>query len=303
MADPIVPFYRLGLVGYPLGHSLSPAMHRAALQASRLPGAYDLYPVPPEDTATLEALVDCLKAGEIHGLNVTIPLKQKLALLVDGLSPAARAIGAVNTLACRAGQVIGENTDAAGFLSELHRLYPSGGLEAQNRERRALVLGAGGAARAVVHALSQDGWQVTVAARRPEQASELAAQLSADRRDRVQPIRLDAASLSRLGQVDLLVNATPLGMPPHVASNPWPDETPLPASATVYDLIYNPAETALLRLARLGGHRAADGAGMLVEQAALSFELWTGCPAPREVMRRALAAALSDHQTSAEITS
>lgn len=302
MVDPIVSFYRLGLVGYPLGHSLSPALHRAALRASRLVGAYDLYTVPPEDTLALEALVARLKAGEIHGLNVTIPHKQKLALLVDGLSPAARAIGAVNTLTCHAGQVIGENTDAAGFLSELRRLFPPGGPEAQDQERRALVLGAGGAARAVVHTLFQAGWQVIVAARRPEQASHLAEQLSSDRQVRVQPIRLDVTCLARLGQVDLLVNATPLGMPPYLASSPWPEETSLPASAAVYDLVYNPAETVLLRRARLEGHPAAGGAGMLVEQAALAFELWTGCPAPREVMRRALAAALSDHQTSAEIT-
>jgi shikimate dehydrogenase len=234
---------------------------------------------------------------------VTIPHKQVMALLVDRLSPAARAIGAVNTLACRDDRVIGENTDAAGFLSELRQLFPPGQPDAPSQMRRALVLGAGGAARAVVYALSQSGWQVVVAARRLERASELVVGLSTARQGQLQPIRLEAAQLSRLGPLDLLVNATPLGMYPHAAASPWPDEVPLPASAVVYDLVYNPAETTLLRRARLAGLLAVGGAGMLIEQAALSFELWTGHPAPREIMRQALAAALATDYASAKRTS
>jgi shikimate dehydrogenase len=298
MADPSVPFHRLGLIGYPLGHSLSPVMHRAALGASRLGGAYHLYPIPAGDKAALTELVARLRTGEIGGLNVTIPHKQMMALLVDQLSPAAQAIGAVNTLIRRDGRVIGENTDAAGFLSELRQLFPPGQPDAVNQRRPALVLGAGGAARAVVYALSQAGWQVVVAARRLEGASELAAQLSTTRQIPLQPIRLEATQLSRLGPLDLLVNATPLGMYPHVAASPWPDEIPLPESAVVYDLVYNPAETALLRRARLAGLQAVGGAGMLVEQAALSFELWTGRPALREIMRQELAAALATDYAS-----
>jgi shikimate dehydrogenase len=303
MADPNLPFYQLGLIGYPLGHSLSPLLHGAALDACRLGGVYHLYPIPPVDTRELAGLVARLRAGEISGLNVTIPHKQQLALLVDRLSPAAHAIGAVNTLACVDGRVIGENTDAAGFLSELRQLLNPGGPDAQNQKRRALVLGAGGAARAVVYALSQAGWQVVVAARRLKRASELAAGLSTPHQGQLQPIRLEAAQLSRLNDLDLLVNATPLGMHPQVAASPWPDEVPLPESAVVYDLVYNPAETALLRRARLSGLPAVGGAGMLVEQAALSFELWTGRPAPREIMRQQLAAALDTDYASEKRTS
>jgi shikimate dehydrogenase len=290
----------LGLTGYPLGHSLSPRLHQAALRAAGLEGAYRLYPVPPlpEGRAALEALLERLRRGELHGLNVTIPHKQSALPLLDALSPAAQAIGAVNTLWLRDGCLWGDNTDAAGFAADLAR-----GLPAEPAEKQALVLGAGGAARAVIAALLQAGWRVTLAARRVEQAQALAAALF--------PLAHPSASITAISlstlfssihkhqfsifnlHFALLVNTTPLGMHPHEQASPWHPNLPLPRGALVYDLVYNPAETMLARQARRQGLRAVTGAGMLVEQAALAFERWTGVLASREAMRAAIEEALS----------
>ena len=133
--------YKLGLIGYPLGHSLSPVLHQTALAEAGLSGKYELYPVPPlpEGQQDLEAMLDRLRSGELHGLNVTIPHKQSVLPLVDDLSPSAAAMGAVNTLYMRSGQLIGDNTDAPGFWADLSHLPIQ-------KAETALVLGAGGAA-------------------------------------------------------------------------------------------------------------------------------------------------------------
>ncbi len=273
-------FLRLGLTGWPLGHSLSPRLHAAALRALELPGEYRLYPAPPlpQGEEALAQLLGNLRRGELYGLNVTIPHKQSVLPLLDELAPAACAIGAANTLWMRAGRLVGENTDAPGFLADLKRL----GFEAAPGERRALVLGAGGAARAVVYALAQAGWQVRVAARRVEQAAGLA-ELS----ERVAALLWQPAALVE-EPCALLVNATPLGMFPQTDASPWPEELPFPAGVAVYDLVYNPAETRLVRAARAAGLRAANGLGMLVEQAALAFEVWTGRAVPRRALWEAV---------------
>ncbi len=254
-------------------------MHNAALAALGLAGEYRLYPAPPlpDGAAALTALAGDLRAGRLHGLNVTIPHKQAVLPLVDSLSETARRIGAVNTLWARSGALQGENTDAPGFLADLQARFglPVG---------RALVLGAGGSARAVVYALADAGWRVCVAARRLEQAAGLAASLGG--RD-ARACALEPGALSAEQGVDLIVNTTPLGMAPHTGVSPWPDGLPFPKSAAVYDLVYNPRETRLLADARRAGLAASGGLGMLVEQAALSLELWTGCSAPREVMYNA----------------
>ena len=133
--------YRLGLTGFPLEHSLSPRLHMAALQACGLEGEYRLYPVPPDDEAGLNELLEHVRSGGMHGLNVTIPHKRSVLPLLDEVSETARAIGAVNTIYARDGVLVGENTDAAGFLSDLERWIPvqePGGVATQ-----ALVLGAG----------------------------------------------------------------------------------------------------------------------------------------------------------------
>ena len=153
----------LGLIGYPLSHSLSPQLHAAAFQALKLDGEYRLYPVAPNDNQGLAKLAQRLRLGKLQGLNVTIPHKQAILPLLDKLTPSAQAIGAVNTLYLKGDRLIGHNTDAPGFLSDLHNSFGQ-----PTVEKNALVLGAGGAARAVVYALLTDGWNVTLAVRRAD---------------------------------------------------------------------------------------------------------------------------------------
>jgi shikimate dehydrogenase len=273
--------YHLGLIGYPLGHSRSPDLHHAALAAAGLAGEYSLYSIPPEGAEQKVAgLVNDLRAGRLAGLNVTIPHKRIALACADRLSEVARAAGAVNTLYRDADNlaVIGDNTDVPGFLRDVQKLVGKGNASA-------LVLGAGGSARAVVYALAQAGWQVTILARRIEQAEALVLDLGLSQI----PLRVGWLSHDTLASAccNLLINTTPLGMFPHSESCPWPEDLSLPNGAAVYDLVYNPRETILLRRARAGGHPAANGSGMLIAQAALAFQIWTGLEAPFEVMERA----------------
>jgi shikimate dehydrogenase len=279
------PAFRLGLIGYPLGHSLSPRLHRVALAACHLDGDYRLYPIPPgtERLDQLHTLLEQLRQDELHGLNVTIPLKQEVLPLLDNLAPAAQAIGAVNTIYSQEGRLVGDNTDAPAFLADLEEVFPGLGIP----EHPALVLGAGGAARAVTYALLQSGWQVVVAARRLEQARELIQSFCPSKDIRqLSAICLDRAAIeAQAPGISLIVNTTPAGMTPHEADSPWPEDLPFPDGAFVYDLVYNPAQTRLVREARQAGLPAANGMGMLVEQAALAFERWTGQVPPRQAMR------------------
>jgi len=274
---------RLGLIGYPLSHSLSPRLHAAAFAAVGLDGEYHLYPVAPDDNAGLAQLTTRIRKGELQGLNVTIPHKQTVIPLLDDLTPFAQAIGAVNTLFLKDNKLIGHNTDAPGFLSDLHKAAPKG-----FSEKKALVLGAGGAARAVVYALLRDDWGVTLAVRRAdvEQAAALMASMKRDAGDRFHhPVLLEAGELSPLVDgIRLIVNATPIGMFPVVGNSPWPDGLLFPRCAVVYDLVYNPRETMFIQQARAAGLHTASGIGMLVEQASLSFETWTGRVPPRDGM-------------------
>jgi shikimate dehydrogenase len=275
----------LGLVGWPLGHSLSPRLHNAALAALNLPGEYRLYPVPPfpEGQAHLADLLDQVRKGALDGLNVTIPHKQNVLSLLDDLTPTAAAIGAANLIFMKAGRLTGDNADAAGFLADLQH---NGLADPISGSRTALVLGAGGSTRAVVYALIHAGWQVWIAARRIEQASALVASLQISG-PALHVLRLEAEALS--GAYGLIVNTTPLGMSPDVETCPWPAGLPFPPGAGVYDLVYNPFETTLVRQARAAGLHAANGLGMLVNQAAIAFETWTGQPAPLDAMWAAVA--------------
>lgn len=280
--------YQLGLTGYPLDHSLSPMLHRQALHFHGLTGDYRLYSIPPapEGRPALAGLLSRLRTGSLHGLNVTIPHKQVVIDFLDELTPVARRIGAVNTIFLRDGRLVGDNTDASGFLSDLLRFLEGSDPSQGEGPRQALVLGAGGAARAVAYALVTSRWKVTLAARRLEQAQEAAAWLG---EAWIKPALLQPAALIELAPLALIVNATPLGMAPDVLENPWPAGVPLPRLASVYDLVYNPLQTVLVRTALESGLRATTGLGMLVDQAALSFEHWTGKPAPRLQMRQAAA--------------
>jgi shikimate dehydrogenase len=280
---------QLGLIGYPLGHSLSPKIHGAALKACGLEGNYSLFPILPDDKQGLKDLVDRIRSGEICGLNVTIPHKKNVIELLDALTPAAQAIGAVNTVYLHDRKLVGGNTDAPGFLSDLKKILDS---ERSNFQipmqgqidvlsKNALVLGAGGSARAIVCALVYDGWRVTIAARRIEQAQELAGRF-----DGVDIMELNFQAFQP-SPFHLIVNTTPVGMTPNIDQSPWPGNLPFPA-AVIYDLVYNPRETKLVKDAREQGLQAATGLGMLIEQAALAFEIWTGHHLQRDILRNAV---------------
>ena len=269
--------FRFGLIGYPLKHSLSPLLHQAALRAAGLQGEYSLFEVPPSEAdVRLPRLLATLRRGLLHGLNVTIPYKQRVMAWVDDLTDAARACGAVNTLYVVRGRVVGHNTDAAGFWEDIRQRLPM----VQKGPWRGLVLGAGGAARAVVYTLLKQGWPVHVVARRMEQARNLAGHFQ---RQGLGPVHIHPweartdpkAPWFQRDLPVLLVNATPVGMHPHIQASPWPVEGPWP-QGVIYDLIYNPRETRFLKAARRANLPAADGLGMLVWQAALAFERWTG---------------------------
>jgi len=279
----------LGLIGYPLSHSLSPKLHEAAFKGLALQGEYRLYPVAPGEIGGLSGLAKAMRGGEIQGLNVTIPYKQAIVSLLDELTPSALAIGAVNTINLQEGKLIGHNTDAPGFMTDLVKF-----LRNTEPEKKALVLGAGGAARAVVYALLKDGWKVILAVRRADTSQAralieaLAPQAGAST---MEFVLLETGELSRLGKgITLIVNATPIGMFPEIDFSPWPDSLAFPDGAAVYDLVYNPRQSRLVRDALAAGLQATTGLGMLVEQAALSFACWTGRDAPRELMFAAMEA-------------
>ena len=278
---------QLGLIGYPLGHSLSPKIHAAALEVCGLEGKYALFPIHPDDQQGLIDLLARVHNGEITGLNVTIPHKQNVISRLDELTPTAKTIGAVNTISMQNGRLTGDNTDVPGFLADLKKF-----LALEKRKlgdiKTALVLGAGGSARAVVYALVNDGWDVTVAARRAEQAAELVSQFQI-LNSRISSIEYHSTALDSLfPTVSLIVNTIPLGMSPNIDSSPWPDDLPFPSNAAVYDLVYNPRETKLVRDARAAGILATTSLGMLIEQAALAFEIWTGYSPPRNILNKAV---------------
>lgn len=273
----------VGVMGWPVAHSLSPQMHNAAFDALGLNWRYLAFAVPPGQVG---AAVAGLKALGLRGCNVTVPHKEAVIPFIDHLPEYVRRFGAVNTLImARDGDrcsVTGENTDVQGFLRALRQ----GGFEPHGR--RVIVVGAGGGARGVVYSLCEAGAaSVLVLNRTPERATALVSDLS----QYANQTSLSAGPLDRLpeqaGEADLLVNTTIVGMWPHTDASIWPEHVPIPAHLTVCDLVYRPIETRLLRHAQRCGAPTIDGLGMLVAQGALSFQMWTGQWPPEEVMRSA----------------
>jgi shikimate dehydrogenase len=273
---------RLGVLGWPVAHSRSPAMHNAALAELGLHDwHYQRLPVPP---SLFAETTGALAAAGFRGANVTIPHKHAALALASTASEAASAIGAANTLTFEGGEIVAENTDAPGFIAALGR---------SPRGQSALVLGAGGSARAIVWALlDADASDVAVLNRTPERARALAAELG-------------ARAVAEAVAADLLVNCTAVGLAHR--------NRPIERSATedcalnqlgltfdqvgnyahVVDLVYRPEPTELLAAAAAHGARTTDGLEILIAQGALSLERWTGRVAPRETMRRAARDALS----------
>lgn len=265
-----------GVIGWPVEHSWSPAIQSAALSALGVDATYLAFAVHPE---SLGAAIEGARALGIQGLNVTIPHKERVDLFLDEVDEAAHAIGAVNTIVREGEQLIGTNTDAAGLVRSLEEA----GCAVDGA--RALVLGAGGAARAAVHGLKSAGARVEVAARRPGPARALGRSFG------VEAMTLDDVSFE---SVDLLVQATSatMGADAIAFAEALPLDS-LPTHATVVDLVYTPRETTVLRAARARGLATVEGVGMLVWQAALALERWLGRPAPIDVMREAAEGAAS----------
>lgn len=279
----------LGVIGWPIAHSLSPIIQNAAIEAADLDYAYMAFPVDPED---LPAAVSGLQACHFRGYNVTIPHKQNIMGDLDEIDEDAEIIGAVNTVVIDPDYLMtGYNTDATGFLM---------GLEDKSfspRGKHVVILGAGGAAHAVIWGLVKRGVaSITLAVRNTEKAEKVVEHFS----PHVDEMKLDVIGWANpaypiaLSAADLLVNTTPLGMLPKLDGMAPVDWEALKPDALVYDVIYTPAETRLLREAKEHGHRIQNGETMLVGQGAASFELWTGVKPDLEVMRTALRQALDE---------
>jgi shikimate dehydrogenase len=271
---------RVGVIGWPVEHSLSPAMHNAAFAALGMTDwRYELVPVPPDIVAySLRVL---RTEGGYTGVNVTVPHKQAVMAHVRP-DDRARALGAANTIDFRNNTAT--NTDVAGLIGDLeaHRVPLKG--------ENAIVLGAGGAARAAVYGLTLAGANVVVVNRTSQKANVMLADLALS-------ANIHSANVLPLEEaaqrdVSLIVNCTPVGMWPHVDASPWPEDVPIPHGVTLYDTIYRPERTRLMEQVESAGGQAIGGLGMLVRQGALSFEIWTGVVPPFDVMLDAAQLAL-----------
>lgn len=267
---------QLGVIGYPLSHTLSPVFQQAALDYHAIPVTYSAWPTPPE---SLPQTVERLRGEDYMGFNITIPHKEQLLDLVDDVNDMARNVGAVNTVVNRNGVLTGHNTDTYGFVRSLKEKA-----NFDPRGKSVLLLGAGGAARAAAYALAAEGVErLAIANRTVVRAESLAEDVGSVLRE------IEAVSLENVsGDADLIVNSTSVGM----ASGDGAEQTPIkaasiPPDALAYDMVYTPAETPFLRSAQEAGARVLGGLWMLIYQGAAAFELWTGKHAPVDVMYQA----------------
>ncbi|MDE2997379.1 MAG: shikimate dehydrogenase [Bacteroidota bacterium] len=262
------------LIGHPVGHSLSPLIHQAAYAALGMDWHYGLMDVLKDD---LPAVLERIDGQRVVGANVTIPYKRDVFDLIDECTDTATAVGAVNTLYVQDGRLIGDNTDVAGFLEPLRAVWPD--TEAARR-RRAVILGSGGAARAVAHALTRELElaEVIITSRNEATARTIPGAAFRPWKERT--------DLSKAA--DLIVNTTPLGMHPNVDATPLPDGSPFRTGQVVYDLIYMPRRTKLMLDAWDGGSTVIGGLPMLVGQAAEAFKRWSGQQMPIEAVHEAL---------------
>lgn len=296
------PTRQVGLIGWPVEHSLSPHMFKAAFAHLGLDWQYTAFAIPPQELA--QRVGDLQEQG-IRGFNVTVPHKQAIMDVLDTIQPEARSVGAVNTVIAKKTNNgimwIGTNTDVAGFAADIAHLIGSTGTKST-----AMILGAGGAARAAAFALAQMDYEVLVASRTPTRGLSLVRDVQAglmvdptkkpEVESTIWRMQMRSIPWERIGalapEVDLVVNCTPVGMWPHIEASPWPKDVPFPEGITLYDMVYRPANTLLMQQAIQAGGKAYNGLGMLVRQGAAAFELWTGKTAPFEIMLQAAQAAL-----------
>jgi shikimate dehydrogenase len=273
----------VGVFGYPVRHTLSPEMHNVAFEALGLNFCYVPFEVHPDRVG--EALQGVRALG-ISGVNITIPHKQAVLPYLDEITPRAALIGAVNTIRHARGCLLGDNTDAEGFLRPLRDAVK------KLQGRRAVLVGAGGAARAVAFSLASEGVSFLIVNKTLSRAEGLAEDIArAYGKGIVRSSALnDASTLQEsLASADMLINATSIGMHPHYEVPPVIPQELLHPDLLVYDLVYNPVETSLLQAARNAGCRVIEGLEMFVWQGAIAFEWWTKHPAPVEVMRDVVA--------------
>ncbi|MGE5551674.1 MAG: shikimate dehydrogenase [Bacteroidota bacterium] len=273
-----------GLFGHPVGHSLSPAMQNAAFAACGLEAVYLPFAVAP---AELAAAVAAIRALGIRGVNVTIPHKRAVVEYLDKTDGEAALSGSVNTIVWRDDALVGYSTDGEGFIRSLREetgFEPAG--------RKVCLLGTGGAALALAVRLGREGVGGLTVVTRQQSKETLGWPLEACP-DKVLTYERVRAEPGALAACDLIVNTTPLGMSPHEDAMPALPATVFHPGMILYDLIYRPAVTKLMRVAKEAGAKVSGGLGMLVHQGAISFELWTGKPAPVAEMRAAAINALS----------
>ena len=263
------------IVGYPVEHSMSPAMHNAAFKALGLDAEYRMAPVEP---GQLGAFIEHLRESDVMGASVTIPHKVEVMRHIDDIDETARAIGAVNTVVHTDDVLNGYNTDATGGVKALTEAY--GGLEGSN----VTILGAGGASRAITYGVSRVECMVTVLNRGVDRARSLVEDL--------RPTASAELSYGALNQLpafiegtDVLINTTSVGMSPNSSDSPVPEGL-LHGGLFVYDVIYNPMKTRLLRDAEKKGAGVLSGVRMLVYQGAEAFKMWTGAEPPIDLMQR-----------------
>ncbi|MBP5092946.1 MAG: shikimate dehydrogenase [Abditibacteriota bacterium] len=269
----------LGVMGDPIAHSVSPAIHTAAIEALGLDYEYLPFRVTPERVGDA---VRGMRALDIRGMNVTVPHKERVIEFLDKLTPRSEATGSVNTIINDNGVLIGDTTDGEGFLRDFEMIF------GPVRGKRALLLGAGGAARSVAYSLAAAGCGITIVNRTSEKAESIKSMLRRSFDDIFVEIGYNISD--SVNNSDFVINTTSVGMI-------HPEETPLEGSYLrkdlgVYDIIYNPPRTRLMREAESVGAATANGLGMLVNQAALSFVSWTGKRPPLELMFEAASIAL-----------
>ncbi|MCW4047318.1 MAG: shikimate dehydrogenase [Candidatus Bathyarchaeota archaeon] len=267
-----------GVIGDPIEHSLSPAIQNAAFAHLKLDFVFLAFRVKP---AELGDAMRGMRGLGIHGLNVTMPHKKAVTAFLDEIDPTAKFLCAVNTVLNDNGRLCGFNTDGVGALKALQEngVDPSG--------KKVLLLGAAGAAKAIAFQLAKEAEELVLLNRTPEKATELAESLNQALGKEVRGAKLSPNTIQKnLRDSDLLVNATSVGMYPNDNQSPVAREW-LKPNLTVMDIVYNPVETRLIKDAKAAGARVISGIEMLIHQGAASFEIWTGHPAPVEVMRKA----------------
>ncbi|MGD0645125.1 MAG: shikimate dehydrogenase [Candidatus Bathyarchaeia archaeon] len=267
-----------GVIGDPIEHTLSPAMHNAAFKVLKLDYVFLAFKVKPAEVGDA---IRGMRALTIHGLNVTMPLKNAIAKYLDEVDPAGKAIASANTILNKDGRLLGFNTDGVGALNALEQ----NGVELKGK--KVLLLGAGGAAKAIAYTLSQEADELVILNRTPKPATELANLLKQKFKKKINAGELSPSAVKEnLVDSDVLINATSIGMNPNANQTPVSSEWLKPDLA-VMDIVYNPLETKLVKNAKAVGAKVVSGVEMLIYQGAVSFEIWTACKAPVEVMRKA----------------